>query len=478
MDHFAVAEQAGSTRPGPASELPAAVGTGSASVTAGERPTSSASTTLISLGGAARDRLRRVIQPGPIGWAAFLACSWTWCIGMFLPVLFLRDYGGWGWLLFAFPNVVGAAAMGWMLRDPDASRTLQQAHVSACRAFSLVTLAFHAFFILALAPRLLGNEISGLTGILVLPFMLVLRGRGRGRRRATVVSAVVLALSVLAMLTVLAWNGLPSYPAPAKERVDLFWLAPVVFFGFLLDPYLDLTFHRARQSTTRAGGRTAFGLGFGVFFLLMIVFTAIYAPPLIDALRSGRPLSPRHDVFAAVLMVHIALQSAFTIAAHADALRESRRPGEPIADSDADAGPGTRLILGVIAAILLALPLRVIQNRFPAYHGLSSGEVIYRLFLAFYGLVFPAYVWLFAVPRRLRGGGRAITAGPTRGQVIYFLAVLVLAAPMYWMSFIEGRMAWAVPGLLLVLVSRFLLPKPESGSATPQAGLSGGISVP
>ena len=26
-----------------------------------------------------------------IGWGAYLACSWTWCIGMFLPVLLIRD---------------------------------------------------------------------------------------------------------------------------------------------------------------------------------------------------------------------------------------------------------------------------------------------------------------------------------------------------------------------------------------------------
>jgi hypothetical protein len=200
----------------------------------------------------------------------------------------------------------------------------------------------------------------------------------------------------------------------------------------------------------------------------MIVFTAIYAPPLIDALRTGRPLSARRDVFAFVLTVHIALQAAFTIAAHADALRESHRPGEP----ESEAGPGGRIVLAVIAAVVLALPLRMIQDRFPTYHGLTTGEVIYRLFLAFYGLVFPAYVWLFAVPRRLRGGGRAVMAEPTRGQVIFFLGVLVLAAPMYWMSFIEGRMAWAVPGLILVLVSRFLLPKPESGPAAPAAATS------
>jgi hypothetical protein len=408
----------------------------------------------MSFGDAARRRLRRVIQPGPIGWAAFLACSWTWCIGMFLPVLFLRDYGGWGWLLFAIPNVVGAAAMGWTLRDPDASRAMQQAHVPACRAFSLVTLAFHAYFVVALAPRLLGNDIAGLTAVLVLPFMLLLRAKGSRGRRATIVSAIVLALSVLAMLAVLALGGLPTFPTPARGKLDLLWLAPVTIFGFALDPYLDLTFHRARQSTTRAGGRTAFGLGFGVFFLLMIVFTAIYAPPLIEALQAGRPFSPRRDPIAAVLTIHIALQGAFTIAAHAEALRESHRLGEQ------EPGGGQRILVAVAVAILLALPLRAVQTQFPTYHGLITGEVIYRLFLAFYGLVFPAYVWLFAVPRRLRGGGRTVTLTPTRGQVIFFAGVLVLAAPMYWLSFIEGRMAWALPGLALVAFSRFLLPKP------------------
>ena len=451
MDPSPVAEQAGTTGtqsgPAAAARAPdaAPVPGGNGAVTA---------TSSVSFGGAARDRLRRVMQAGPIGWAAFLACSWTWCIGMFLPVLFLRDYGWWGWVFFAVPNVVGAAAMGWMLRDPDASRAMQHAHARACAAFSLVTLAFHAFFILALAPRLLGNQISGLTGILILPFMLLLRGRGKEGRRATMTSAVVLAVSVIALLLGLALRGMPTFPPPAKGRIDLLWLAPVTIFGFLLDPYLDLTFHRARQSTTRAGGRTAFGLGFGVFFLLMIVFTAVYAPPLMAALEGGQALSPRQDLFALVVVIHIAMQSAFTIAAHAEALREPDLLAEP-----APVQNGGRVI-AVVAVILLALPFRWIQDRVPTYHGLTTGEVIYRIFLSFYGLVFPAYVWLFAVPRRLRGGGRATTTPPTRGQLIYYLAVLALAAPMYWMSFIEGRMGWAVPGLLLVVISRFLLPKP------------------
>ncbi|MBV8780683.1 MAG: hypothetical protein JO353_04735, partial [Phycisphaerae bacterium] len=50
-----------------------------------------------------------------LGWAIFLGVSWTWCIGMYLPVLLVRDYGFWGWVVFAIPNVVGAAAMGWTI---------------------------------------------------------------------------------------------------------------------------------------------------------------------------------------------------------------------------------------------------------------------------------------------------------------------------------------------------------------------------
>jgi hypothetical protein len=364
-------------------------------------------------------------------------------------------------VLFAVPNVVGAAAMGWTLRDPEASRVMQQGHAPACRAFSLVTVGFHAYFVIALLPRLLGDEVVWLSAVLVPPLLLLVRGRGRSGRRATVTSAVLLAISVLAMLAALALRGLPSLPVPAKGRIDLLWLAPVTIFGFLLDPYLDLTFHRARQSTTRAGGRTAFGLGFGVFFLVMIVFTVVYAPALMDALATGQRLAPRTDLFAMAVVIHIALQSAFTVAAHADALRETDAP-------EATASPRRlKWLIGVTAVIVLAVPLRLVQHRFPVYHGLTTGEVIYRLFLAFYGLVFPAYVWLFAVPRRLRGGGRAAGSTPSRGQLAFFLGVLVLAAPMYWMSFIEGRMAWVLPGLVLVLLARFVLPKPATAAAAP-----------
>src|ERR1043165_610938 len=80
-----------------------------------------------------------------LGWAAYLACSWTWCIGMFLPVLLVRDYGIWGFVVFAVPNVVGAAAMGWVLRD-GASERIVARHLRALRYFSIVTIVFQIHF--------------------------------------------------------------------------------------------------------------------------------------------------------------------------------------------------------------------------------------------------------------------------------------------------------------------------------------------
>src|SRR5215217_5563964 len=85
-------------------------------------------------------------RPGSwLGWAIYLGMSWTWCIGMFLPVLLTRDFGGFSWFVFAAPNVVGAAAMGWVLKD-GTSEVISDAHRYALMMFSLVTTTFQVFF--------------------------------------------------------------------------------------------------------------------------------------------------------------------------------------------------------------------------------------------------------------------------------------------------------------------------------------------
>ena len=109
------------------------------------------------------------LSAGPLVWAAFLGCSWTWCIGMFLPVLLVRDYGVWGWVVFAVPNVLGAAAMGWVLSDPARSSQLVERHRAACVCFSLITIVFHVFFVRWLVGRMLGDQRADLTFVIAPP---------------------------------------------------------------------------------------------------------------------------------------------------------------------------------------------------------------------------------------------------------------------------------------------------------------------
>src|SRR4051812_7857378 len=94
-----------------------------------------------------------------LGWAAYLACSWTWCIGLFLPVLLVREFGVRGWVAFAVPNIIGAALFGWIIRDGDASRRFVGKHRLACEVFSAVTIAFQIVFIGSFLTPMVGKLI-------------------------------------------------------------------------------------------------------------------------------------------------------------------------------------------------------------------------------------------------------------------------------------------------------------------------------
>src|SRR5688500_18106858 len=188
---------------------------------------------------------------------------------MFLPVLLVRDYGVWGWVVFAVPNVVGAAAMGWVLRTADVSRALVERHRVACVAFSFVTAAFQWYF----AAWLLRPLVLPIVAAVAILFVLLTRAPRADRA----VALVVFIGSLLAFGILLESGGhfteVPEAVRPLqRSSTELFPLALVCLFGFLLCPYLDLTFHRTRQSTTSdRGARVAFAGGFGVFFLVMIL---------------------------------------------------------------------------------------------------------------------------------------------------------------------------------------------------------------
>lgn len=381
-----------------------------------------------------------------LAWAIFLASSWTWCIGMFLPVLFVRDYGIAGWLVFAVPNVCGAAAMGWMLRSRGQSAALVQRHREACLCFSVVTLLFHVFFIGWIITPMIG---SGGPIVLALLSMLAFIGATRWLRPGAdlVGGALAMVLSLGVLVFGLTAGYFPKFPpgglAGTLSPLDLVFLGPVTVFGFLLCPYLDLTFHRARLATSESDAKIAFTLGFGLFFLAMIVLTLCYAGWLAP-LAQGVSAATIPPLLRWLIAAHLVVQSSFTMAVHFRAYSSSAGSLLGI--------HGVIPLVGCLAVIGLALwcqsPVR--------YHGISRGEIVYRCFMAFYGLVFPAYVWLCMVP------GRDRRSGATREKLIVLAAAIAIAAPAYWLGFIERQMAWLMPGIIVILLARLMLPRARS----------------
>lgn len=368
---------------------------------------------------------------GVIGWAAYLACSWTWCIGMFLPILLIRDFGAWGFLAFAAPNVVGAALMGFVLTSHQ-SREIAHRHHTAGQVFSAVTIAFQLVFLFTIATMFFGPETARLYifaagGAAAAAIAIGLKERG----------AVLLWAASVIVLT-LSWRQ--SGWALPNLRLDnpppgLLWLAPVCMFGFALCPYLDLTFHHARRQSGDVSGRKVFALGFGVLFLVMILGTVTYATRGLNLMN----WPARAVVVPGAMLIgaHIAMQAQYTVLLHLPAVYKGRHASWFVAV----------MLLAVIAGIGAAY-----EPWEPTRWGMSVGEVTYRLFLAAYGLVFPAYVWLCMIPTR---DGHSGTAGPAgRRKLTVLCAAVVLAAPCYWMGFVMKETWWLGVGLGVVLAAR------------------------
>ncbi|MGE3108712.1 MAG: hypothetical protein AB7G11_05995 [Phycisphaerales bacterium] len=395
-----------------------------------------------------------------LGWAAYLACSWTWCIGMFLPVLLVRDYGIWGFIVFAVPNVLGAAAMGWVLRSRRSADLIVSHHRWAVRRFSWVTIAFHLFFlgwiVTIIAPDYWNvvwrqSDMALFVGAIALgiALMVVLVALRRLAAAAWLVWAASIILGVL-VLRAGAWDQLVASRQSSIFRSfrpeALMFLAPAVVFGFALCPYLDATFLLTRRSLDPRHSRFAFSFGFGALFAVMILLTLGYSAAMIPT-TSVVPIGGLAPAMFAALLPHLILQSAFTIAVHLHAVPRSQARV-----------PRAALIAG---AIILGLGL-IAAGTLASDHNYKNrllGEVIYRLFMSFYGLVFPAYVWICMIPTRGAAGEvhRGLDGAEGRVKIIAWLASVAIAAPAYWMGFIERQTVWLAPGLLVVLGARLVV---------------------
>ncbi len=369
-------------------------------------------------------------------WACFLAASWTWVIGMLFPVLLVRDYGLAGWIVFAIPNVVGAAAMGFVVATPALSRRVVSSHGEACYRFSEICIAMHVFAVGWAYTLLLGAWGVIATGFFaVVVFM-------AGARPRWLLTATAAAVGV-SLVTLLAWLAAPEIDLNAAARGgalslrDLAMFTPAAVLGFVLAPYLDLTFHRARQATAPATGRWAFAVGFGAFFLAVLVLSLLYA-------RMLRPLFPLHDepldmdvpaALVYILAAHLTIQAGVTVALHLRELGERR----------GHAGLHRAAVLG-IAGVALAW-WAVTEPEL--YLGQTAGELVYRGFLLLFGLAFPAYVWLCMLPTR--------HVTPAGGRLVVFWLTLLFVAPMGYYGFIVGDSGWMLGGLLTLVAARLVV---------------------
>ncbi len=381
------------------------------------------------------DHRRAVV--GDVGWGLFLASSWTWCIGMYLPVILLREWGWNGFALFALVNTIGAAAVGFLWTGPrSAVFTAQRRELLLC--FSLATIAYQAFFIAwmggaslqAPAAELFDGAGDGAAGANPMRpwwawllasgaiwMVTTLGGSGRGGWRTL---GAIATLGSLLLWLVYGTAGWSRVGAGAAPRIDLAFVAPAIALGFIVCPHLDLTFHRV----VRESGRRRPWIVFAFFFAPMLLFAA-------------SSYGPGGAVSDATLVAWWFVQASFTAAVHAR---------EVVA-----AGIGRPRALVAVALATGAI----------AGSPLLGGESMYLRFLGLYGAVFPAMALL------LWRGYRSLG----------ILGYLAVAVPAFTAGFLglpgdeRGRMAWAVLLPMGLLLGMLLWPI-KNGSVRSDRGSS------
>ncbi len=333
-----------------------------------------------------------------IGWGLFCSASWTWCIGMFLPFILLKQYGWPGFLAFFIPNVLGCALFGYVL-TPARAAQLRSRCAALCTWFSLATLLYQAFFSGWMLPPVAAIAVI-LGGVTAARFL-----GDSGWLRFALAVTIVSALAI-------DWDRIPNLlDLPASGSLPASFLPPLVpaiAIGFLACPYLDLTFHRALERSPSRHAFLVFGIAFATTLLCVATFFDV------------KTMGPR---LGSALTLLWGIQLLFTVGAHC---REGFTDARPLA----------RRVL-VVWVLLVGLSLGWLARLAPlAWWG--SGEEIYMRILVLYGLVFPYFLLL-----RLRGVPTWLSTG-----------VVLASLPFFEIGFMQNRTgALCVPLVLLLVLS-------------------------
>lgn len=386
------------------------------------------------------------------GAAAYLACSWTWCIGMWLPVYLIGDFGWPGWVVFAVPNVIGAMSVGLLLSDAAEAGRVIERHRLMISAFSVWTILFHALFAGRMVRTFVGGivpaeaglyapaQVVGL-GLALLVVLFAMLPLGRAAIAAIIVWLLSVALGAAAFTLD---GGFALAPSAGRFGIGSLALAsPVIAMGFLLCPFLDGTLLGVRSALRGSRGTLAFVLGFGVLFLAMIVMTLGYG---------GKLNRVDFRSFSAFIFPgHVILQTAFTVGVHIRYLATRGAIGAPGGGVDGASRRGGlagvrgwgALALGGAAFLVFtgSVALRMVGDLRPGY---DAWRLAYDLFLGAYALVFPAYALIVMLGRRrLRLGARGAWIGWALA-VALGLPCLVMGAVMQeypWMLGVVGALA-------------------------------------
>lgn len=353
-----------------------------------------------------------------VAWGLFCACSWTWCVGLFLPNLMIDRFGFAGVIVFAVPNVLGCTAFGYVIATPQRSRRLVERHGTAMLVFSLVAVTFQVFFVAMFLDRWALQDAAPawmpLIGALVV-FMAGGFAALLGDRGWLLLSLATYVFSLVAFGIIGVDDGAELFAPGFDGPRELVWIGPIVAIGFLLCPYLDLTFHRSLQ---RSPSRHAFAV-FGVAFTAMLALTCFLwysLDPVLRGIGTG----------------HILAQIAFTIGAH---LREARK-------SPVLACAHRRRVYMLLPLLGALVPL--VSHMFVEDPSKGIDNLMYIRFLAFYALVFPAYIVVFMGP------WRPVTL--TKRNVLLTVGAILLLAPLFELGFL-WRYAWLLAVPLAVLAA-------------------------
>lgn len=354
---------------------------------------------------------------GILGWGIYSASSWTWCIGLFLPIIMLRLFGWPGFFLFAIPNIAGVVIFGYLF-DESSCRRLLREHRPAIRVFSIATSAYQLFFIAWLWSHLFDGASPTTGAAIALGIWVIGLLLAMVPDRAWSWLGVLTWIISMGLFISLGVGGL-GRPLPESEltSTDLLLVAPSIIFGFLFCPWLDASFHRARIRSRSPHTFAVFAVAFAPMILLSCAYSA-------DGLL----------VVGAIALTQITMQAGFTNAVHA----RDAWLGGPGANRDGAATWPWAALVPVLAILFGTLPI-------------FAGESTYLRLLGLYGLVFPAYALFFMAP----WGG----ATPNRLSLLLLGLLLLPCSLALDLAFVGHQTLWvpvAVGGLLLLAVAAFL----------------------